>query len=69
MRVDKRWALVLLVVAVAALSLPGAAVNAPFDPFKKFKADYRVIPWATIVGEHAGDLLAWVERFHTWRRG
>ncbi len=24
-----------------------AAVNALFDPFKKFKADYRVIPWAT----------------------
>jgi pyruvate/2-oxoglutarate dehydrogenase complex dihydrolipoamide dehydrogenase (E3) component/uncharacterized membrane protein YdjX (TVP38/TMEM64 family) len=26
-----------------------AAVNALFDPFKKFKADYRVIPWATFV--------------------
>ncbi|MDX1705502.1 FAD-dependent oxidoreductase [Pseudidiomarina sp.] len=24
-----------------------AAVNALFDPFKKFKVDYRVIPWAT----------------------
>lgn len=24
-----------------------AAVNALFDPFKTFKADYRVIPWAT----------------------
>jgi pyruvate/2-oxoglutarate dehydrogenase complex dihydrolipoamide dehydrogenase (E3) component len=24
-----------------------AAVNALFDPFKKFKADYRVIPWTT----------------------
>jgi pyruvate/2-oxoglutarate dehydrogenase complex dihydrolipoamide dehydrogenase (E3) component len=24
-----------------------AAVNALFDPFKKFKADYAVIPWAT----------------------
>jgi pyruvate/2-oxoglutarate dehydrogenase complex dihydrolipoamide dehydrogenase (E3) component/uncharacterized membrane protein YdjX (TVP38/TMEM64 family) len=24
-----------------------AAVNALFDPFKKFKADYTVIPWAT----------------------
>ncbi|MDO9075446.1 MAG: FAD-dependent oxidoreductase [Rubrivivax sp.] len=24
-----------------------AAVNALFDPFRKFKADYRVIPWAT----------------------
>ena len=24
-----------------------AAVNALFDPFKKFKADYSVIPWAT----------------------
>ncbi len=24
-----------------------AAVNALFDPFKKFQADYRVIPWAT----------------------
>jgi pyruvate/2-oxoglutarate dehydrogenase complex dihydrolipoamide dehydrogenase (E3) component len=26
-----------------------AAVNALFDPIKKFKADYRVIPWATFV--------------------
>ena len=26
-----------------------AAVNALFDPLKKFKADYRVIPWATFV--------------------
>ena len=26
-----------------------AAVNALFDPFKKFSADYRVIPWATFV--------------------
>ncbi len=26
-----------------------AAVNALFDPFRKFKADYRVIPWATFV--------------------
>jgi pyruvate/2-oxoglutarate dehydrogenase complex dihydrolipoamide dehydrogenase (E3) component/uncharacterized membrane protein YdjX (TVP38/TMEM64 family) len=26
-----------------------AAVNALFDPFKKFQADYRVIPWATFV--------------------
>jgi pyruvate/2-oxoglutarate dehydrogenase complex dihydrolipoamide dehydrogenase (E3) component/uncharacterized membrane protein YdjX (TVP38/TMEM64 family) len=26
-----------------------AAVNALFDPFKKFKADYRVIPWVTFV--------------------
>jgi pyruvate/2-oxoglutarate dehydrogenase complex dihydrolipoamide dehydrogenase (E3) component/uncharacterized membrane protein YdjX (TVP38/TMEM64 family) len=26
-----------------------AAVNSLFDPFKKFKADYRVIPWATFV--------------------
>ena len=25
------------------------AVNALFDPFKKFKADYSVIPWATFV--------------------
>ena len=24
-----------------------AAVNALFDPFKKFRADYSVIPWAT----------------------
>ena len=26
-----------------------AAVNALFDPFKTFKADYSVIPWATFV--------------------
>jgi len=26
-----------------------ATVNALFDPFKKFSADYRVIPWATFV--------------------
>ena len=26
-----------------------AAVNALFDPFNKFRADYRVIPWATFV--------------------
>ena len=26
-----------------------AAVNALFDPLKKFSADYRVIPWATFV--------------------
>ncbi|MDE2396716.1 MAG: FAD-dependent oxidoreductase [Burkholderiales bacterium] len=26
-----------------------AAVNALFDPIKKFSADYRVIPWATFV--------------------
>ena len=26
-----------------------ATVNALFDPFKKFRADYRVIPWATFV--------------------
>ncbi len=26
-----------------------AAVNALFDPFRKFKADYTVIPWATFV--------------------
>ncbi|MEO6031942.1 MAG: FAD-dependent oxidoreductase [Burkholderiaceae bacterium] len=26
-----------------------AVVNALFDPFKKFRADYRVIPWATFV--------------------
>jgi len=26
-----------------------AAVNALFDPFKKFKADYRVVPWSTFV--------------------
>ncbi|MCK9260248.1 MAG: FAD-dependent oxidoreductase [Azoarcus sp.] len=26
-----------------------AAVNALFDPFRKFKADYSVIPWATFV--------------------
>lgn len=27
-----------------------AAVNALFDPFKKFRADYRVTPWATFIG-------------------
>ena len=32
---------------VAAHQAWYAAVNALFDPFKKFKADYRVIPWAT----------------------
>lgn len=26
-----------------------AAVNALFDPFKKFEADYKIIPWATFV--------------------
>ncbi|WIM06143.1 MAG: FAD-dependent oxidoreductase [Candidatus Nitricoxidivorans perseverans] len=26
-----------------------AAVNALFDPFRKFKADYRVIPWSTFI--------------------
>ena len=26
-----------------------AAVNSLFDPFKQFRADYRVIPWATFV--------------------
>ncbi len=26
-----------------------AAVNALFDPFRKFRADYTVIPWATFV--------------------
>ena len=26
-----------------------ASVNALFDPFRKFRADYRVIPWATFV--------------------
>ena len=26
-----------------------AAVNALFDPLKKFKADYSVIPWSTFV--------------------
>ena len=34
---------------VAAHQAWYAAVNALFDPFKKFKADYRVIPWATFV--------------------
>jgi len=81
-----------------------AAVNALFDPFRKFKADYAVIPWATFIEPevarvglnkilgtihiyptlaeankyvagvwkkaHAPQrLLAWVERFHAWRRG
>ena len=32
---------------VAAHQAWYAAVNALFSPFKKFKADYRVIPWAT----------------------
>ena len=31
-----------------------AAVNALFDPFKKFKADYSVIPWATFVEPEVG---------------
>ena len=30
-----------------------AAVNALFDPFKKFRADYSVIPWATFVDPEA----------------
>ncbi len=30
-----------------------AAVNALFDPFKKFRADYAVIPWATFVDPEA----------------
>lgn len=30
-----------------------AAVNALFDPFKKFRADYAVIPWATFVEPEA----------------
>ncbi len=30
-----------------------AAVNALFDPFKKFRADYSVIPWATFVEPEA----------------
>ena len=34
---------------VAAHQAWYAAVNALFDPFKKFKADYRVIPWSTFV--------------------
>jgi pyruvate/2-oxoglutarate dehydrogenase complex dihydrolipoamide dehydrogenase (E3) component/uncharacterized membrane protein YdjX (TVP38/TMEM64 family) len=34
---------------VAAHQAWYAAVNALFDPFKKFRADYRVIPWATFV--------------------
>jgi pyruvate/2-oxoglutarate dehydrogenase complex dihydrolipoamide dehydrogenase (E3) component len=33
----------------AALQAWYAAVNALFDPFKKFSTDYRVIPWATFV--------------------
>ncbi|MBX3667944.1 MAG: FAD-dependent oxidoreductase [Rhodocyclaceae bacterium] len=32
---------------VAAHQAWYAAVNALFDPFKKFRADYRVIPWVT----------------------
>lgn len=34
---------------IAAHQAQYAAVNALFDPFKKFKADYSVIPWATFV--------------------
>ncbi len=34
---------------VAAHQAWYAAVNALFDPFRKFSADYRVIPWATFV--------------------
>ena len=34
---------------VAAHQAWYAAVNALFDPFKKFRADYRAIPWATFV--------------------
>ena len=34
---------------VAAHQAWYAAVNALFDPFKKFKADYRAIPWSTFV--------------------
>jgi len=34
---------------VAAHQAWYAAINALFDPFKKFKADYTVIPWATFV--------------------
>lgn len=30
-----------------------AAVNALFDPFKKFRTDYSVIPWATFVDPEA----------------
>ena len=30
-----------------------AAVNALFDPYKKFRADYTVIPWATFVDPEA----------------
>ncbi|HUX24876.1 MAG TPA: FAD-dependent oxidoreductase [Burkholderiales bacterium] len=30
-----------------------AAVNALFDPFRKFRADYSVIPWATFVEPEA----------------
>ena len=30
-----------------------AAVNALFDPFRKFRADYTVIPWATFVEPEA----------------
>jgi pyruvate/2-oxoglutarate dehydrogenase complex dihydrolipoamide dehydrogenase (E3) component len=30
-----------------------AVVNALFDPFKKFRADYSVIPWATFVEPEA----------------
>jgi pyruvate/2-oxoglutarate dehydrogenase complex dihydrolipoamide dehydrogenase (E3) component len=34
---------------VAAHQAWYAAVNALFDPFRKFRADYSVIPWATFV--------------------
>jgi pyruvate/2-oxoglutarate dehydrogenase complex dihydrolipoamide dehydrogenase (E3) component/uncharacterized membrane protein YdjX (TVP38/TMEM64 family) len=34
---------------VAAHQAWYASVNALFDPFRKFKADYSVIPWATFV--------------------
>ena len=34
---------------VAAHQAWYAAVNALFDPFKKFRADYRATPWATFV--------------------
>ncbi len=33
-----------------------AAVNALFDPFKKFRVDYRVIPWATFVDPEVAHL-------------
>jgi pyruvate/2-oxoglutarate dehydrogenase complex dihydrolipoamide dehydrogenase (E3) component/uncharacterized membrane protein YdjX (TVP38/TMEM64 family) len=34
---------------VAAHQAWYAAVNALFDPFKTFRADYRIIPWATFI--------------------